>query len=61
MDTNGNGVDRVTKAGMVLNGVEYPSDLVIFGTGCYIKGADSPAGKGGVKAYGRGHVDMDDK
>lgn len=61
VDTNGKGINRVTKSGMVVDGVEYPLDVVIFGTGYYIKGAESPAGKGGFKAYGRGHVDMDDK
>ena len=33
VDTNGSGVERVTATGVVVNGVEYPVDCLIFATG----------------------------
>ena len=33
VDTNGGGVERVTATGVVVNGVEYPVDCLIFATG----------------------------
>jgi cyclohexanone monooxygenase len=33
VDTNGKGVDEVTKAGVVANGVEHPLDCIIYATG----------------------------
>ena len=33
VDTNGGGVERVTAHGVVVNGVEYPVDCLIFATG----------------------------
>ncbi len=33
IDTDGKGVDEVTEAGVVVNGVEYPVDLLIFASG----------------------------
>jgi len=33
VDTDGKGVDQVTPTGLVVNGVEYPLDLLIFASG----------------------------
>jgi cation diffusion facilitator CzcD-associated flavoprotein CzcO len=33
IDTNGQGVDRITETGLVVNGVEYEVDCIIFSTG----------------------------
>lgn len=33
VDTDGRGVDRITAAGIVANGVEYPLDCIVFATG----------------------------
>ena len=33
IDTNGNGVERITENGVVANGKEYPVDCIIFATG----------------------------
>ncbi len=55
IDTAGQGVDRITPAGVVANGQEYPLDVLIFGTGFeylseYVRetGID-PVGPGGRK------------
>lgn len=61
VDTQGRGVDKITKIGAVVAGVEYPLDVIIFGTGYYIKGSSSPAGKGGYQVYGKGGLSLDDK
>jgi cation diffusion facilitator CzcD-associated flavoprotein CzcO len=33
IDTNGKGVERITEAGVVVDGKEYPVDCIIYGTG----------------------------
>jgi len=33
LDTAGNGVDRITESGIVVNGVEYPVDCIIYASG----------------------------
>ena len=33
VDTQGRGVDRITKSGLVFDGVEYPADCIVFATG----------------------------
>ena len=55
VDTDGKGVERLTECGVVVAGVEYPLDCVIFATGFDTAsdlstraGAD-PVGRGGVK------------
>lgn len=61
VDTDGKGIDGLSKDGIVVGGKEYPLDVVIFSTGFYIKGAASPAGKGRFKAYGRSGKSLDDR
>lgn len=33
VDTEGNGIDRITETGVVANGIEYPIDCLIYATG----------------------------
>lgn len=61
VDTDGKGVDKVTTNGVVVAGKEYPLDVLIFGTGYWIKDGDSPAAKANFKAFGKGGVSMGDK
>ena len=48
----GEGVERITAGGLVVDGVEYPVDLVVFATG-FEPGAD-PAVRAGADVRGRG-------
>ncbi len=54
IDTNGQGVQRVTETGVVVDGVEYPVDLLVFASGFEVTtdfdhrvGFD-PVGRGGI-------------
>ncbi len=54
VDTDGRGVDRMTRRGPVVNGVEYPVDLLIYASGFEVRtdlhqrlGFD-PKGRGGI-------------
>lgn len=63
VDTDGKGVDGLSKAGVVANGNEYPVDVLVLSTG-YVSpaaGTGSPASRAGVKVYGREGLDMDAK
>ena len=42
IDTDGRGVERITPAGVVVAGVEYPVDCIIYASG--LKSAPSPSG-----------------
>ncbi len=51
LDTDGQGVERITKHGVVVQGVEYPVDCIIFGSGF---GAEpSHTSRLGFEIYGR--------
>lgn len=52
LDTGGRGVERITPAGPVVDGVEYPVDAIVFATGFEL-GAD-PATRAGADIRGRG-------
>ena len=61
VDTDGCGVERITAAGVVVDGVEYPVDLLIFASGFEVTtdldhrlGFD-PKGRGGVALSERWH------
>ncbi len=61
VDTQGRGVERVTADGVVVDGVEYPLDVLIFASGFEVTtdldqrlGFD-PVGRGGVSMSGRWH------
>ena len=61
VDTDGKGVEQITEAGVVVAGVEYPVDLLIFASGFEVTtdldrrlGFD-PRGRGGVPLSERWH------
>ena len=61
VDTDGEGVQKVTAAGPVVDGVEYPLDLLVYASGFEVTtglvsrlGFD-PVGRGGVKLSERWH------
>ncbi|KAI1428055.1 hypothetical protein F5Y12DRAFT_733451 [Xylaria sp. FL1777] len=63
VDTDGKGLDSVTTSGVVANGVEYPLDIVVLGTGYrspILDGGD-PAIRAGMKVYGRNGRDLSEK
>ncbi|WP_217575689.1 NAD(P)/FAD-dependent oxidoreductase [Streptomyces sp. GbtcB7] len=48
LDTEGRGIERLTAKGVVVDGVEYEADCVIFGTGFAVDAGRFPvAGRGG--------------
>jgi cation diffusion facilitator CzcD-associated flavoprotein CzcO len=51
VDTDGKGVERITRRGIVANGVEYEVDCIIYATGFEV--ATSLTQKAGLEAYGR--------
>ena len=56
LDTDGQGVERITENGVVVLGVEYPVDCIIYGSGF---GADpSHTSRLGFEVYGRGGVSL---
>ena len=57
VDTRGRGVDRVTEAGLVFDGVEYEVDCIIFATGFEVGTAYTR--RAGYEIYGRGGSDAD--
>ena len=52
VDTEGKGVDRITEKGLVVNGVEYDVDCIIFATGFEV--GTSYARRAGYEIKGRG-------
>ncbi|MBP2368881.1 flavin-containing monooxygenase [Pseudonocardia parietis] len=56
VDTAGQGVERMTGGGLVVDGVEHPVDVVIFATGFEI-GSD-PAVRAGADVRGRGGITL---
>lgn len=63
VDTDGKGVEALTKTGVKANGTDYPVDVLVLSTGFAspAAGSGSPASRASVKVYGRNGVDMDDK
>lgn len=61
VDTNGKGLDSISKAGPVVAGTEYPVDILIYSTGFFTPTGDSPAARAAVKIYGRGGISLDDQ
>ncbi len=51
IDTDGQGVERITKSGVVVAGVEYPVDCIIFATGFEV--GTSYARRAGYEIVGR--------
>jgi cation diffusion facilitator CzcD-associated flavoprotein CzcO len=52
VDTGGRGVDRVTEAGLVFDGVEYEVDCIVYATGFEVGTAYTR--RAGYEIYGRG-------
>jgi cation diffusion facilitator CzcD-associated flavoprotein CzcO len=58
VDTKGSGVDRVTETGLVVGGVEYEVDCIIFATGFEVGTAYTR--RAGYEIYGRGGQTLTD-
>ena len=58
VDTNGKGVERITEDAVVVDGVSYPVDCIIFASG-YDVGA-SYTSRMGFEIHGRGGVSLTD-
>jgi len=59
VDTNGQGVDRITEKGVVVDGKEYEVDCIIFGTGFEV-GTDYTR-RAGYDIVGKGGQKLSDK
>lgn len=59
VDTNGKGVDRVSQAGVIVDGVEYPVDVLIYSTGFEVTTAYQR--RSGITVTGRDGLILDDK
>jgi cyclohexanone monooxygenase len=56
VDTGGKGVERITPAGVVAGGVEYPLDCLIYATGFEV--GTEYTRRSGYELYGRGGVSL---
>ncbi|CAK7235179.1 hypothetical protein SBRCBS47491_009203 [Sporothrix bragantina] len=61
VDTDGKGIDEITKKGLVVNGQHYDVDVLILGTGYKSPFLFSPPGRVGVSIIGRNAADLDKK
>ncbi|MEZ5557648.1 MAG: NAD(P)/FAD-dependent oxidoreductase [Pseudomonadales bacterium] len=59
VNTDGKGVERITENGVVANGVEYPVDCIIFGTGFEV--GTSYSRRCGYETHGRGGITLTEK
>ncbi len=59
VDTNGQGVERITAKGVVANGVEYEVDCIVFATGFEV--GTSYARRAGYEIVGRGGMTLTEK
>ncbi len=58
VDTKGKGVERITPAGLVYDGIEYPVDCIIFATGFEV--GTSYTRRAEFEIYGRGGKSLTD-
>ena len=58
LDTNGKGVERITEDGIVVNGVEYPVDCIIYATGFEI--GTELIDRAGFEMIGRDQLSLSD-
>ncbi|KAK7061129.1 hypothetical protein VNI00_000865 [Paramarasmius palmivorus] len=63
VDTDGKGVDRFTENGIVVNGQEYPIDVLVLSTGFRSPGggSGSPAYRANLVVRGRNGLNLEDK
>jgi len=63
VDTDGKGVDAANERGLIVNGVEYPLDVLVLSTGFItpVEGGGNPSIRAAVEMYGRGGKKMSDK
>ncbi|MFF2653743.1 neopentalenolactone/pentalenolactone D synthase [Streptomyces sp. NPDC058045] len=61
VDTQGRGVERLTPAGVVANGVEYPVDCLVFATGYEHEFAVPYTDRAGYDIVGRGGLRLSQK
>lgn len=61
VDTQGRGVESITKSGLVFDGKEYPVDILIYGTGFEPLTAGGPSLRAGMKFHGRHGMEMEEK
>jgi len=59
IDTDGQGVERITERGIVANGKEYEIDCLIYATGFEV--GTSYTRRSGYELYGRGGVSLSEK
>ena len=59
VDTDGKGVERITEKGVVVAGVEYPVDCLIYSTGFEVGTAYTR--RAGYEIYGRGGISLGEK
>lgn len=63
VDTDGKGIDGITRHAIVANGQEYPVDVLILSTGYrspFVGGGD-PAARTGINVVGRFNLNLSDK
>ena len=61
VDTNGQGVERITPHGIVANGVEYEVDCIVYATGFENRVAGQVARKAGIRVLGTGGANLADR
>ena len=59
IDTNGQGVERITESGVVVAGVEYPVDCIVYATGFEVGTGFQRVS--GFEIYGRDSLSLSDK
>ena len=59
VDTDGQGVERITESGLVVDGVEYEVDCIIYSTGYEV--GTSYASRTGYEIYGEGGQSLSEK
>ena len=59
VDTDGKGVQRITEQGIVVNGIEYPVDCIVFATGFEV--GTSYTRRAGYDIIGRNGLSLSDK
>ncbi|MDF7777159.1 NAD(P)/FAD-dependent oxidoreductase [Sphingomonas sp. AOB5] len=57
IDTDGRGIERITETGLVVDGKEYPVDLIVFATGFDVGAAAHKVG--GYELIGRNGLTLD--